>query len=64
VSSEHQACLPTRAPCDYLLAGPTASGLDMDVQGASYWGGAEIDGWYPNNQLNQVFSTPGGGTLG
>ena len=45
----------------YTLYNP-ASGLDMDVQGASYWGGAEIDGWYPNNQLNQVFSTPGAGT--
>ena len=33
------------------------------VGGASYWGGAEIDGWYPNNQLNQVFSTPGDGNL-
>jgi Ricin-type beta-trefoil lectin domain-like len=31
------------------------SGLNMDVSGASYWGGAEIDGWYPNGQQNQVF---------
>jgi hypothetical protein len=36
-----------------------ASGLDMDVAGNSYWGGAEIDAWYPNGQLNQVFSMPG-----
>jgi hypothetical protein len=35
----------------------------MDVQGFSYSDGAEIDGWYPNNQLNQVFATPGGGSL-
>jgi Ricin-type beta-trefoil lectin domain len=33
-----------------------ASGLVWDVQGNSYGAGAEIDGWYPNNQLNQVFS--------
>jgi hypothetical protein len=46
----------------YTLYNP-ASGLDMDVQGASYGAGAEIDGWYPNNQLNQVFSTPGNGNL-
>jgi len=46
----------------YTLYNP-ASGLNMDVQNFSYWGGAEIDGWYPNNQLNQVFSTPGGGSL-
>jgi hypothetical protein len=37
-----------------------ATGLNMDVAGASYGAGAEIDAWYPNNQLNQVFSSPGG----
>jgi hypothetical protein len=47
----------------YTLYNP-ASGLDMDVQNDSYWGGAEIDAWYPNNQVNQSFSTPGGGSLG
>ena len=31
----------------------------MDVQGNSYGWGAEIDAWYPNNGLNQVFSMPG-----
>jgi len=31
------------------------SGLMLDVQGDSYWGGAEIDTWYPNGQVNQVF---------
>ena len=36
-----------------------ASGLVMDVQGDSYGWGAEIDAWYPNNGLNQVFSMPG-----
>lgn len=36
-----------------------ASGLDMDVQGDSHSAGAEIDGWYPNNQINQVFASPG-----
>jgi hypothetical protein len=46
----------------YTLYNP-ATGLNMDVQGASYWGGAEIDAWYPNNQVNQVFSTPTGGSL-
>lgn len=44
----------------YTLRNP-ATGLNMDVAGASYGAGAEIDAWYPNNQLNQVFSTPGGG---
>ncbi len=37
-----------------------ATGLNLDVQGNSYWGGAEIDVWYPNGQVNQIFSTPGG----
>jgi hypothetical protein len=41
-----------------------ATGLNLDVQNNSYWGGAEIDVWYPNDQVNQVFSTPGGGGLG
>lgn len=44
---------------DWVYGGYTvynaATGLNMDVQGASYWGGAEIDAWYPNNGLNQVF---------
>ena len=40
-----------------------ASGLNLDVQGNSYWGGAEIDVWYPNGGVNQIFSTPGGGAL-
>jgi hypothetical protein len=40
-----------------------ATGLNLDVQGNSYWGGAEIDVWYPNGQVNQIFSTPGGGAL-
>ena len=37
----------------------TATGLVLDVQGASYDRGAEIDVWYPNGGLNQVFSMPG-----
>jgi hypothetical protein len=32
-----------------------ATGLVLDVQDDSYWGGAEIDTWYPTNGLNQVF---------
>ena len=47
----------------YTLYNP-AAGLNLDVQGNSYWGGAEIDVWYPNGQVNQIFSTPGGGALG
>ena len=31
------------------------TGLMLDVQGDSYWGGAEIDTWYPTGQVNQVF---------
>ena len=27
-----------------------ATGLNLDVQGNSYWGGAEIDVWYPNGR--------------
>ncbi len=38
----------------WFLTNPI-TGLNMDVQGASYWGGAEIDAWYPNGQQNQVF---------
>jgi len=30
------------------------SGLMLDVQGDSYWGGAEINTWYPNCQVNQL----------
>ena len=37
-----------------------ATGLNLDVQDNSHWGGAEIDVWYPSGQVNQVFSTPGG----
>ncbi len=47
----------------YTLYNP-ATGLNLDVEGNSYWGGAEIDVWYPNGRVNQVFSTPGGGALG
>lgn len=40
-----------------------ATGLVLDVQGASYNRGAEIDVWYPNGGLNQVFSMPGSGQI-
>ena len=38
----------------YTLYNPV-TGLMLDVQGDSYWGGAEIDTWYPTGQVNQVF---------
>jgi hypothetical protein len=37
----------------------SGSGLVMDVSGNSYGEGVEVDGWYPNNALNQAFSMPG-----
>jgi len=46
----------------YTLYNP-ATGLNLDLQSNSYWGGADIDVWYPNGQVNQIFSTPGGGAL-
>ena len=46
--------VPTRNGCTttlwyyggYTLYNPV-TGLMLDVQGDSYWGGAEIDTWYP-----------------
>jgi hypothetical protein len=32
-----------------------AAGLNLDVYGNSYGGGANIDGWYPNGGANQDF---------
>jgi hypothetical protein len=60
-SNPYQAWL---ASYQWWAAGNTlynpASGLNLDVQGASYGRGAEINVWYPNGGLNQVFSMPGG----
>src|SRR6478752_6604741 len=55
-SNPYQAWMPSY---QWWAAGNTlynpASGLNLDVQGASYGRGAEIDVWYPNGGLNQVF---------
>jgi Ricin-type beta-trefoil lectin domain len=63
-SNSRQAWIPSYVwwAAGYTLYNP-ATGLNMDVAGASYGAGAEIDAWYPNNQLNQVFSMPGDNRL-
>src|SRR5690349_1453527 len=63
-NNSFQAWIPSYVwwAAGYTLYNP-ATGLNMDVAGASYGAGAEIDAWYPNNQLNQVFSMPGDNRL-
>jgi hypothetical protein len=63
-TNSRQAWIPSYVwwAAGYTLYNP-ATGLNMDVAGASYGAGAEIDAWYPNNQLNQVFSMPGDNRL-